>query len=146
MIPPFDRRGNLPPGIHNANWSEIEARFGTTPWRRFLLVGLRDGLNLLAGAGCRTAYIDGSFVTAKLAPADFDACWAPQGVDLHRLDPILLDFSEARTAQKGRFGGEFLPADAAAHSSGIQFMDYFQRDGETDEPKGIVAIKLGTSA
>ena len=28
MIPPFDERGNLPPGIHQATLDDIEARFG----------------------------------------------------------------------------------------------------------------------
>lgn len=70
MIPPFDERGNLPPGIHRADWSELEARLGGTPWRRFLLGGLREALTCLQEAGCRTAYVNGSFVSAKVAPAD----------------------------------------------------------------------------
>jgi len=24
MIPPFDRRGNLPPGVHRASWDELD--------------------------------------------------------------------------------------------------------------------------
>ncbi len=27
MIPPFDERGNLPPGVHKADWTELEAAF-----------------------------------------------------------------------------------------------------------------------
>lgn len=142
MIPPFDERGNLPPGIHKATWAEIENRLGTTPWRRFLLIGLREALDLLANAGCRTAYVDGSFVTSKLAPADFDACWTPHGVNLDALDPILLDFSKGRQAQKRRFGGELLPADSSADLSGTSYLDYFQRDPRTANPKGILAIDL----
>lgn len=143
MIPPFDERGNLPPGIHKASWSEVEARFGTTPWRRSLLLGLRDALDLLDAAGCRTAYLDGSFVTSKAVPADFDACWAPQGMGPDALDPVLLDFSRAREAQKRRFRGELFPADMAADSSGLPYFDYFQRVRNAKDPKGIVAIDLG---
>jgi hypothetical protein len=40
--------------------------------RRTLLAGLREALGALREAGCRTVYLDGSFVTAKEAPEDFD--------------------------------------------------------------------------
>ncbi len=54
-------------------------------------------------------WLDGSFVTAKDEQADFDACWDPDGVDLDTLDPVLLDLSRGRAAQKARFGGELFP-------------------------------------
>jgi len=28
MLPSFNERGNLPPGIHSATWDEVEDRFG----------------------------------------------------------------------------------------------------------------------
>ena len=37
--------------------------------------GLRAALVNLKGAGCQTAYINGSFVTRKELPNDYDACW-----------------------------------------------------------------------
>lgn len=141
-IPPFEEGGNLPPGIHEAAWDEIVARFGTTAWRRELLAGLRRALENLRGAGCRRAYVDGSFVTAKEAPGDFDACWEAAGVDPDLLDPVLLDFANARAAQKQRFRGELFPAEPAADPHGTRFLDYFQRDKLTGEPKGIVALDL----
>ena len=82
-------------------------------------------------------------MTAKLEPQDFDACWDAAGVDPDLLDPALLDFSNRRAAQKQRFGGEPFPADFAAEPSGTRFLDYFQRDRDTGEPKGIIAIELG---
>lgn len=142
MIPPFDERGCLPPGIHKANWAEVEARFGTSPWRRSLLLGLRDALQCLRQAGCRTAYLDGSFVTTETAPDDFDACWASDGVNFSLLDPVLLDFSNGRHAQKQRFGGELFPADMLAEPPRVHFFDYFQRERGTLWPKGLVAIDL----
>jgi len=141
MIPPFDERGNLPPGIHKASWAEIEARFGATPWRRSLLLGLRDALERLRSAGAGTVYLDGSFVTSKVAPADFDACWSSQGVDIDALDPVFLDFARGRERQKGRFRGEFLPADAIASPPGIRALDFFQGK-HTSRPKGIVELEL----
>jgi len=84
----------LPPGIHEATWAEVVAVFGYTEHRRTLLVGLKAAFEFLRSAGCRRAYIDGSFVTSKEIPGDFDACWEVEGVDLPRLArlaPVLFD-------------------------------------------------------
>jgi hypothetical protein len=132
----------LPPGVHEATWNDIAALFGSTAWRRDLLAGLLEALESLRAAGCRRVYVDGSFVTAKEAPGDFDACWETTGVDAGRLDPALLEFANARAAQKQRFHGELFPAQAIAAPDGTRFLDYFQRDKLTGDPKGIVALNL----
>src|SRR5947209_15931952 len=75
VIPVFDSSGKLPPGIHTAAWKQIVARLGFTARRKQLLKGLREALGLLKFAGCRFVYVNGSFVTSKPEPADFDACW-----------------------------------------------------------------------
>jgi hypothetical protein len=141
MIPEFDERGSLPPGIHHATWTEIVTRYATSAHRRDLLEGLLDALRSLKAAGCGTTYIDGSFVTAEAHPRDFDICWESSGVILDRLDPEILDFSEHRASQKTRYGGEIFPADWAANHDGLRFLDFFQRK-RTGQPKGIVAIDL----
>jgi hypothetical protein len=82
-------------------------------------------------------------VTAKERPGDFDACWEIAGVDAGRLDHELLDFSDRRAAQKVRYGGELFPAETAAEPVGMTFLDYFQRDRDTGQPKGVIAIDLG---
>jgi len=51
-----------------------------------------QALRLLREAGCGRAYVDGSFVTAKEVPGDFDGCWEAEGVDFDLLDPRLLTF------------------------------------------------------
>jgi Family of unknown function (DUF6932) len=122
--------------------NEIVERFGTTERRRELLEGLRRAPENLRNAGCRRACLDGSFVTANEEPGDFDACWEIAGVDVALLDPVLLTFSNRRAAQKERFGGELFPAEAVADPDGTRFVDYFQRDKLTGEPKGIVALDL----
>ncbi|MBA3809584.1 MAG: hypothetical protein H0X28_14515 [Solirubrobacterales bacterium] len=142
MIPEFDERGNLPPGIHNATWTEIVTRYATSAHRRDLLDGILDALRSLRSAGCATVYLDGSFVTAKARPNDFDACWESAGADLDRLDPELLDFSDKRTVQKARYGGELFPARWPARTDGTTFLDFFQRDHIAKRPKGIIAIDL----
>lgn len=142
MIPAFDAGGNLPPGIHPATWTEIVDRYDTNSRRRALLDGLLAALRSLRDAGCRVAYIDGSFVTTKDLPRDFDACWEVAGVDADLLDPVLLDFRAGRAAQKLRFRGELFPADARAARDGASFLAYFQTNRKSGAPKGIVAIDL----
>jgi hypothetical protein len=141
MIPEFDERGNLPPGIHHATWTEIVTRYATSVRRRELLDGLLDALRSLKSAGCRTAYLDGSFVTSEIRPGDFDACWESGSTDLDRLDPELRDFSDRRAAQKTRYGGELFPAEWPAQADGTTYLNYFQRDHK-GRAKGIVAIDL----
>ncbi len=135
--------GNLPPGIHKATWDEFVARYGATPHQLTLLAGLKAALDALHIAGCRRMYIDGSFVTAKTVPGDFDGCWDVVGVDPDLLDPILLVFANQRAAQKAKYGGEFFPAEMAADPFGARFLEFLQRDKQTSDPKGIIAIDLG---
>lgn len=140
VIPPVDPSGCLPAGEHDASWDEVEAAFATTPWRDYLTQGLRRACNALASAGCTRLWLDGSFVTGKPAPGDFDACWDGAGVDPNLLDPVLLDFSNRRAAQKAKYGGELFPAMAMADAAGRTFVDFFQVDKDTGMAKGIVVI------
>lgn len=87
-------------------------------------------------------YVDGSFVTVKEAPGDFDGCWDPLDVDGKQLDPVLLDFTNKRVAQKAKYGGELFPSLALADPAGNTFLEFFQIDKATGEAKGIVAIDL----
>ena len=97
----------------------------------------------LGGAGCRTVYLNGSFVTGKAMPNDYDACWEEAGVDPTALDPVLLTFDAGRATQKAKYLGELFPASVIADTDGLSFLEFFQPDKETGEPKGIVAVDLG---
>jgi hypothetical protein len=142
MIPEFYEHGNLPPGIHWADWDEIVARFGTNKRRVELLQGLKEAARLLAEAGCPALYVDGSFVTAKEIPGDFDACWElTADMDPARFDPVFWQLRHPRKEQKERFGGELFPAQLPNGASGETFLDFFQVDRDGN-PKGVVALKL----
>ena len=111
-----------------------------------LLAGLKEALDALRTAGCGRAYLDGSFVTAKEEPNDFDACWEMTGVDfdvLDRVDPVLLDWRHRRAAQNAKFGGELFIADGTADPRGTLYLEFFQQDRTTGETKGIIAIDIG---
>jgi hypothetical protein len=141
VIPPFLPSGLLPKGIHPAEWADIESVFGTNARRRHLLEGLEAGLKALHKAGCTLAYLDGSFVTAKPDPGDFDVCYESSTMDFGLLDPVLKDFSNRRAAQKQKYGGEFFESEAEAIPDGTLYLDFFQmpKDGKA---KGIIAIDL----
>ena len=66
-------------------------------------------------------------------------------MDLDRLAPSIIAYDVFRRGMKAKYGGELFTADSVADIYGPSFLDYFQRDKETDEPKGIVAIDLGSA-
>ena len=130
-------------GNPSSQLDEVALRFGNNPWRQQLLAGLRMAMESLRRAGCQTVYIDGSFVTDKEIPNDFDACWEEVGVAPELLDPVLLRFDAGRAVQKARYLGELFPASIGATADGISFCEFFQMDRETGRSKGIVAVDLG---
>lgn len=148
MLPSFVHRqgipyGVLPPGVHFATLEEIEERFCINDHRRNLFEGLAAMVGNLKSAGCRAFFLDGSYVTEKALPDDFDGCWDPVGVVAAMLDPILLEFDNSRAAQKEKYGGEVFPASWPATRKGdILFLEFFQQDKHTGHAKGIIGIRL----
>ena len=147
MIPDLIELGSpcpwavLPPGIHDTTLAEVEARFATTPHRKWLFDGFVRMTEALALAGCSYVYLDGSFVTAKPHPSDYDGCWAHDGVDLAKLDPVLLNFDNKRAAQKAKYLGEMFIA-GMPNGPGGPFLDFFQVEKSSGLAKGILRIPL----
>ena len=142
-MPQLDEKTDyLPPGVHGARWCEVAACCAGNSHRARLTAGLLTACRNLAGAGCRELLLDGSFVTAKPLPGDYDAAWETAGVDPGRLDPVLLDFSNRRAAMKAKYLGDLFPASAPA-APGVPYRDFFRtdRDGVV---KGIVLVELGS--
>jgi hypothetical protein len=140
-IPGFRADGTLPPGEYRATWPEIVGRYGWNARRRALLAGLRLALSELQRAGCERVYVDGSFVTEKDEPNDYDCCWEEAGVAIPSLHAGLLDLRWPRATMNATFGGEMFPANAFADAQLTRYRTFFQRDRD-DEPKGIIFIDL----
>mgnify|MGYP006427734865 CR=1 FL=1 len=120
MIPKFNKNGLLPLGSHTVTLSQIEKQYTYNYHRKKLFVGFKRGINSLRKAGCQIVYLDGSYITDKALPNDFDACWDTQGVDINMLlniEPVLLQFNNLRAAQKAKFHGEFFPAQSQAENT-----------------------------
>ena len=107
-----------------------------------LISGIEAAVKALRHAGCHTIYIDGSFVTNKEVPNDYDACWDIDGVDPTLLDPVLLKFDDGRIAMKIKYKGDLFPAQFIEGITGKVFLDFFQRDKFNSDTKGIVKLNI----
>ena len=132
--------GYLPPGVHGASWCDVAMCFAGNSHRERLLEGLLAACRSLAEAGCGELLLDGSFVTGKALPGDYDGAWETAGVNPDRLDPVLLDFSNRRAAMKAKYLGDLFPASAPA-APGVVYRDFFKSDRDGVE-KGVVLIDL----
>jgi hypothetical protein len=135
----------LPSGVHFATLAEIEMRFAINERRRWLFEGVLAVAKALREASCAAMYLDGSFVSGKPNPEDFDGCWDPTGVDGSRLDKIFLDWSNKCAAQKRRFRGEMFISSQLNGLDGT-FFDFFQTEKSTGYSKGIIGIRLYDAA
>ena len=134
----------LPPKVHILTFAQVDSIFGINFLRKKLLNGFKSGCEQLEQAGCKMVYLDGSIVTDKLYPNDFDACWDRQGMDLnslYKINPVFFDFDNLRQNQKSQFHGEFFPADLTVGNTGMTILEYFKKT-RLNKSKGIVSILL----
>lgn len=142
MIPKFDKSGYLPPGKpYKATWEEFQSRFGGSEQRNYLLKGLKEALINLKEAGCARAYIDGSFVSSKEHPNDWDACWDMKGVDFDLIDSVIIDADFFPDHMKEKYLGDLFPQNSKL--PGGNFLEFFQSD-RNGVRKGLVVINLET--
>jgi hypothetical protein len=131
----------LPPGIYDASWDELLVHFSGTKKRQDLFEGMKRALSNLFNSGSPQIFLDGSFVTAKPNPGDYEIVWDPRFVDPNLLDPIFLDFSNGTINQKLKYYGEFFPSIAIEARSGNTFLEFFQKDKDTGRQKGIIRVQ-----
>lgn len=118
--------------------------FAVNPRRREIFEGLLNGAGRLRFAGCIRLFLDGSYVSAKPIPGDYDACWDSAGVDGTRLDPVFRDFTNKRDAQKKKYLGEFFPS-TMLNTPRQTFVELFQVEKFTGHAKGILTIALDSN-
>jgi hypothetical protein len=135
----------LSEGIHEMNINDFKNTFAYNEIRNIQFSGLVEALVHLKEIGCSAVYIDGSYVTKKTNPGDFDACVDYSEADTQKLEDVFKDFSDGRKAQKDRYQGEFFPHIAVADTGGMKFLEFFQQEKYSGEKKGIVKIDLANS-
>lgn len=144
MSATFDpHSGYLAPGVHVRSWPEFLNDFAWNTRRRFLAGGLYRALRNLKMAGCKAAIIDGSYVTAKELPGDYDAAFDPNGVNGLLVDPVLLRHLDGRKAMKAKYLGDMFPwGSVACQDTGMIYQEFFQTDRD-GAPKGVVLLDVG---
>lgn len=106
-IPAFREDGWLPEGHHRATWEEVVATFGGGEGSRRAeltrsLLALRDALRAHGVTG--TFLLNGSYISAKPEPGDFDVLLiAPAGIQARKdANPEPARLLDAETAEQER--------------------------------------------
>lgn len=147
MIPPFETYadvGFLPEGIHNADWNEFEERFKFSFRRRKILKSILLFSKMIKKAGAKNIYVDGSFVTSKMHPSDWDGCFCSCEIDFSAVDPLLLDINKNRDKIQKIYMCDIFPDNCLEGNSGMLFLDFFQQKKGSFTKKGIVLLNLGS--
>lgn len=144
MLPAFTPHSTngllvLPPGLHFVTLREFREAFAINPRRGWLFEGLVGACRALRESGCSRIYLGGSYVTSKVDPGDYDACWDPTGVSGY-LDPVLYDDNLA-LERRQRYRGDLLFGKVDEGPAGENFR-FLARDKITGEERGMIGIKL----
>jgi hypothetical protein len=136
--------GNLVPGIHLLTWVAFVEEYGYNQRRRDLIGGLELAMKQLSICGCDIIYVDGSFVTQKENPGDYDACWEDKSitVDFKMLStkyPVLL--RGYHDEQYLMYKGDLRPASLRPNWR-YDFLYFFTHDEYDDSEKGIIKLLL----
>lgn len=91
-------------------------------------------------AGCDELHLDGSFVSMKERPKDYDGTWDPTGIDYDLVDPVLLDFADRRRKMKEKYKGELFFMNSLVDSK-VSFREFFLSD-RAGIAKGVLNIQI----
>jgi hypothetical protein len=139
VIPEFDDNGNLPPGVHEATVKDVEQRFAYNTKRKVLFARLFEVCEILGGANCPRLYLDGSFITKKEEPNDYDLCYEWEGmVHTSEFEQFLRN---RKTAKERYLGDIFIRMPQPPYY--FDHVEDWQTDSRQDDVvKGIIQISL----
>lgn len=147
-LPGFRPDGWLPEGHHATTWDEIVARFGGPPGSRRAVVlsgllGWRDAVRA-KGMGGRLI-LDGSFISQKPAPGDFDLFFLYDGDTeaLLKTDAEARALTDYQSCRAAGFQGDVfaLPLSLRELSPLLGGTDMFDSDRQGIS-KGVVEVTL----
>jgi hypothetical protein len=144
MIPAFEKKsGNLPPGIHDATIEEVLERFD---WRNNLSrasrsKALRDFFDFVKQFAI-DVYIDGSYVTSKLAPGDVDLVVVlAEDFQYHSMAGIILENMIALNDDPKKELHIFRCKERSDPKL-VQWISLFCTDKHTKRKKGIIRVRV----
>lgn len=141
----YNDHGNLEDGIYDMTIDEVREKFCFTEIRKWLFEGLLIAIEHLRKVGCTTIYLDGSFVTKKRNPTDYDMCWDDTGfnlINVKKICPELLDPGWKNKKMLERYRGEVIPMNNTNPVTGINYFSLFTKDKENATTKGIIRVKI----
>lgn len=150
----FDENtGLLLPGEHELTFEEFENEFVYNDRRKYIYGKFNGLIEIFKTIECSHIYIDGSYVTSKPVPNDIDVCWHmaeekdKRNFQLQTLFdhfPFLFNLQDInnRKHNQREFCADVFPANSVEGGSKLMFKDFFQRDKETNHPKGIIIVNL----
>ena len=139
MIPKFNRNGYLPEGIYKATLNEIKHRFGTSsPKRKELFNGFQSLFQLLHKhrVNIKAFLLNGSFVTIKESPEDYDCILVVK-------TSCKFSASEIKQLDIARelFNAHLLVFSEEDTNEYHGFIEFFGHDSLL-QPKGLVEVVL----
>lgn len=146
-LPEFREDSWLPEGHYDASWEEVVDRFGDSPGsaREQVTRGLLAWKNEVKAKGVSGwLLLDGSFVSAKEVPSDFDALLVIDDEARVILENdvearSLLDYSECKN--RG-FDLLYYFAATVRDYPDLAGLDLWDRDKETGKLKGVLEVRL----
>jgi len=144
MLPPFSSSGDLPAGIHAANWNEFETRFAKGSETRVrAFERLRHLRELVDRTGCLARFlVFGSLVSSTSDPADIDLALVMTADFKLEVAPRESRTVFSHAEAQARFGASVFWARQGMLPENLmrEFLDAWQtkRDGTK---RGIVEIK-----
>jgi len=147
-LPAFQANGWLPEGHHPATWQEIILRFsGDDDSRRLAVLSSllvwREAA--LAKGMTGLVILDGSFISAKEAPGDFDLVFScsEETASIIRSDPLARQLIDTQACRALGFLGDVfaLPASLQHHSPLLGGLDMFDFDRQ-GRPQGVIEVPL----
>jgi len=147
-LPPFRDDGWLPEGHHRTTLEELTVRFGDQMGSRRAVVLLsllqwRDEARAAGLAGL--VILDGSFISRKEAPGDFDLVFLydEASEQLLKSDSNARALTDMQACHKAGFRGDIfaLPLSLQRLSPLLGGMDMFDRDRQ-GQTKGVLEVLL----
>jgi hypothetical protein len=133
MIPEFDARGYLPPGIHRATLEEIAQHFGRqSELRRVQMESLHWLVDMIRGTKIKRLIINGSYTTEEFEPNDVDCV-------LLVADDVSLDDD---FTQKLLDGLPFLDIQIVKQNRFDYLVEKFFATDRRRTPKGMIEVIL----
>lgn len=119
--------------------AEVQARFAHNEKRKQLFDGLEEVISILKECNCPEVFLDGSFITKKEQPNDYDLCYEPTGV---LATERFREFLRGRSTNKEKYRGDIF-VHMPVPPFYVNHVNNWQKDGRNEDvAKGILRIDL----